>query len=189
MSTNAPSPSAGRYQQLINGEPLPLPWWREGWRSRPCSPSANADWVKFHRSSAVGFVYVIRNGGLIKIGRTNDVARRMRELKPDEILSVSETDDSAKLEKQLHAKFRSQRLPQSEYFRITPEEALGALGESRSSLNRSRLLSINPGDKDYVTPLERVKREFVALSLTMLILAAVLGGAFLIYKIAFWIIF
>jgi len=107
----------------------------------------------------MGFVYVIRNGGLIKIGRTNDVERRMRELKPDEILSIHETNNSAKLEKELHSKFQSKRLPQSEYFRISAEEALRALGSTGDTFNKSKLLSINPGDKNYVSPLEKVKRK------------------------------
>ena len=130
---------------------------------------------------AKGFVYVIRNGGLIKIGRTDNPKRRMSELKPDEIIAVQESSDSRELEKKLHRKFNSKRLPQSEYFRITPEDALKALNRSGLAGNESRLISVNPGDKDYRTPIELLIEKRWELLLKTSIVLAVLFSYVWIY--------
>ena len=66
-----------------------------------------------------GFVYLIRNKDLYKIGITQNLEQRMKALKPDEIVSTLETDDFEKLEKKLHKKYKSVRIPQTEYFRLT----------------------------------------------------------------------
>ena len=50
-----------------------------------------------------GYVYLIRNGAdLYKIGINQNLEQRMKQLKPDEIVSTLETDDFEKLEKELH---------------------------------------------------------------------------------------
>ncbi len=69
-----------------------------------------------------GWVYLIRNGDLYKIGITKSLHRRMKQLKPDEIMATIQTDDFRYLEKQLHTKFKHKRIPQSEYFRLNKEE-------------------------------------------------------------------
>lgn len=69
-----------------------------------------------------GFVYLIRNGDLHKIGRTDNLPRRMKQLQPDEVLQVLETDRSRDLEHELHEQFKSKRLPQTEYFRLDEPE-------------------------------------------------------------------
>tara|TARA_Y100001968_G_scaffold282415_1_gene280290 strand:- start:24 stop:563 length:540 start_codon:yes stop_codon:yes gene_type:complete len=66
-----------------------------------------------------GFVYLIRNKDLYKIGITQNLEQRMKALKPDEIVSTLETDNFEKLEKELHEKYKSVRIPQTEYFRLT----------------------------------------------------------------------
>ena len=65
-----------------------------------------------------GYVYLIRNGGLHKIGRTRNLEQRMKQLRPDEIIGVLKTYKYRELEKKLHKTYRSVRLPQSEYFRL-----------------------------------------------------------------------
>lgn len=67
-----------------------------------------------------GFVYFIRNGDLYKIGVTENLKRRMSELKPDEILNIIRCRNYLDLERSLHAMFKNIRLPQSEYFRMLP---------------------------------------------------------------------
>lgn len=69
-----------------------------------------------------GFVYLIRNGDLYKIGRTDHLERRMKQLRPDEVIQVLQTDRSRDLEYELHRQFNAKRLPQSEYFRLNHEE-------------------------------------------------------------------
>ena len=53
----------------------------------------------------MGWVYLIRNEDLHKIGITNDIERRMSELKPTEVVKVVNTRDPRKLEKRLHKKY------------------------------------------------------------------------------------
>jgi len=65
-----------------------------------------------------GFVYFIRNGDLHKIGITENLLRRMSELQPDEILNVVRCVNYRDVERLLHSKLKSSRIPQSEYFRL-----------------------------------------------------------------------
>lgn len=73
-------------------------------------------------SSAHGFVYFILNGDLCKIGITENLLRRMEQLKPDEILNVVRCQNFADLERDLHSRFKEERLPQTEYFRLSVEQ-------------------------------------------------------------------
>ena len=70
----------------------------------------------------MAWVYLIRNGDLHKIGRTDNLERRMKQLQPDEIVQILETDRSRDLEHELHKLFKAKRLPQSEYFRLEEAE-------------------------------------------------------------------
>lgn len=65
-----------------------------------------------------GFVYFIRNRDLYKVGITTDMLRRMAELKPDEVLNMVRCSNYFDVESAIHKKFRSERIPQSEYFRL-----------------------------------------------------------------------
>ena len=69
-----------------------------------------------------GYVYFIRNQDLFKIGITADLKRRMEELKPDEILNVVRCLNFKSVEKDLHSLFRDSRVPQTEYFRLDPQQ-------------------------------------------------------------------
>ena len=73
-----------------------------------------------------GFVYLIKNQDLHKIGHTKRLKARMEQLKPDAISKVSKVRDYKKLEKLLHKKFDEVRIPQTEYFRLTNEQILEA---------------------------------------------------------------
>ena len=66
-----------------------------------------------------GFVYLIRNQDIYKIGITQNLDQRMSQLKPDEIIAVQETQNFEQLEKDLHQRYSDVRIPQSEYFRLT----------------------------------------------------------------------
>ena len=63
-----------------------------------------------------GIVYLIRNGDLHKIGTTTNLQRRMKQLKPDEIVKTLETTKFRAIEKELHRKYKDVRLPQTEYW-------------------------------------------------------------------------
>lgn len=74
-------------------------------------------------------VYLIRDDetGLHKIGITSNWARRSRQLqvgRGSTAVRLVPCADAKKWERVLHAQFRHKRLPQSEWFRITEEEAL-----------------------------------------------------------------
>ena len=69
-----------------------------------------------------GFVYLIRNGDLCKIGITENLLRRMDQLKPDEVLNVVRCKNFRELEKDLHSLFKEVRIPQTEYFRLSNEQ-------------------------------------------------------------------
>ena len=65
-----------------------------------------------------GFVYLIRNDDIYKIGITDNLLRRFNQLKPDEILNVVRCSNYQSLEKELHKNFKDCRIPQTEYFRL-----------------------------------------------------------------------
>jgi len=65
-----------------------------------------------------GFVYLIRNDDIYKIGITDNLLRRFNQLKPDEVLNVVRCSNFESLEKDLHKKFKEFRIPQTEYFRL-----------------------------------------------------------------------
>ena len=73
-------------------------------------------------SSVYGFVYFILNGDLCKIGITENLLRRMEQLKPDEILNVVRCQNFVDLERDLHSRFKEERLPQTEYFRLSADQ-------------------------------------------------------------------
>lgn len=76
-----------------------------------------------------GTVYFIRNQDLYKIGITSDLDRRMKELKPDEIMATMVTAYFQEYEKELHSRYKHCRIPQTEYFRLSTEEVKEVLFE------------------------------------------------------------
>ncbi len=69
-----------------------------------------------------GFLYFIRNKDIFKIGITTDLMRRMKQLNPDEIINTVKCSNYITLEKDLHKDFKKNRIPQTEYFRFTPQQ-------------------------------------------------------------------
>lgn len=69
-----------------------------------------------------GFVYLIRNDDIYKIGITDNLLRRFNQLKPDEVLNVVRCSNYESLEKELHKKFKDFRIPQTEYFRLSTNQ-------------------------------------------------------------------
>ena len=72
------------------------------------------------KSKNFGFVYFIKNDDIYKIGITNDLMRRLNQLKPDEVINTVKCSNYESLELLLHKKFKKYRIPQTEYFRLTP---------------------------------------------------------------------
>tara|TARA_Y100001968_G_scaffold217938_1_gene200587 strand:- start:66536 stop:67078 length:543 start_codon:yes stop_codon:yes gene_type:complete len=87
-----------------------------------------------------GYVYLVRNKDLFKIGRTNNLQRIFKSLKPDEIVKTLETEYPRALEARLLRRYKSKRIPDSEYFRLSKKQVLdckrqlGAKGSLPSTL-------------------------------------------------------
>ena len=65
-----------------------------------------------------GWLYLIRNRDLYKIGITKNFENRMRQLKPDNVIAKLYSNDFLKLERELHKRYKKFRIPQTEYFRL-----------------------------------------------------------------------
>ena len=65
-----------------------------------------------------GWLYLIKNRDLYKIGITKNLKNRMRQLKPDCVVAKLHTNDFIKLERELHNRYKKYRIPQTEYFRL-----------------------------------------------------------------------
>ena len=65
-----------------------------------------------------GWLYLIRNRDLYKIGITKNFENRMRQLKPDKVVDKFYTADFVRLERELHNRYKKYRIPQTEYFRL-----------------------------------------------------------------------
>ncbi len=70
----------------------------------------------------IGIIYLIRNKDLYKIGVTRNFKQRMKVLKPDQILKVLKIDGYKELEKRLHKRYKNERIPQTEYFRLNKSQ-------------------------------------------------------------------
>ena len=65
-----------------------------------------------------GWIYIIKNGDLYKIGITKNLKNRMRQLKPDKVVIKLYSSKFKELERELHKRYKNVRIPQTEYFRL-----------------------------------------------------------------------
>lgn len=66
-----------------------------------------------------GYVYLIRVGDLYRIGKTENLDKQMKKLKPDEILSSILTKEPETLQARLLRKYKSKRIPETGYLKLT----------------------------------------------------------------------
>jgi len=79
-----------------------------------------------------GFVYLIRNQDIYKIGITENLLNRMSQLEPDEIIDTIKCSNFREVEKELHREYKDCRIPQTEYFRLDERQVLEVSRKLRS---------------------------------------------------------
>ncbi len=100
----------------------------------------------------MGFLYIIKNRGLTKIGITVDIRRRMKELKPDRVCQVVKLPREKELEKQLHRLFADKRLRGSEYFSLSWAECRKACSLARRAGETAWFPDQVPANAHWVSP-------------------------------------
>tara|TARA_Y100001968_G_scaffold62173_1_gene52967 strand:+ start:111 stop:659 length:549 start_codon:yes stop_codon:yes gene_type:complete len=85
-----------------------------------------------------GWLYLIKNGDLYKIGITRNFEKRMLQLKPDKLIAKLYSRNFRELERELHNKYKSVRIPQTEYFRLDHSQ----VGEIKKRISRSSLSNL-----------------------------------------------
>ena len=63
-----------------------------------------------------GFVYFIRNQDIYKIGIADNLLRRFKKLKTDEVINKVSCTNYESFEKDLHKKFKEFRIPLTEIY-------------------------------------------------------------------------
>ncbi len=86
-----------------------------------------------------GFVYLMKNGDLYKIGCTTNLKSESTKMKPGEVISSFKTNDSKSLEVRLLKLYKKKRIPDTNYFRLTESEVDNCKKhlEGKSSLPKS----------------------------------------------------
>ena len=69
-----------------------------------------------------GYVYLIRVGDLYRIGKTDNLDKKIRKLKPDELLTSIMTKEPETLEARLLRKYKSQRIPETGYLKLNKRQ-------------------------------------------------------------------
>ena len=69
-----------------------------------------------------GWLYLIKNGDLYKIGITKNVDKRMRQLRPDSIVAKLYSSRFREIEREFHKRYKNVRIPQTEYFRLDQKQ-------------------------------------------------------------------
>ena len=81
----------------------------------------------------MGYVYLVRNGDLYKIGIANNLQKELKLIKPDEIIKTFEADHPKSIEARLLRRYKSKRIPDSNYFRLSKEQ----LNDCKRQLGRA----------------------------------------------------
>ena len=87
-----------------------------------------------------GWLYLIKNRDLYKIGITKNFPKRMRQLKPEKVIVKSYSRNFKQLEKEFHKRYKQVRIPQTEYFRLNDKQVNDFIQSIRSSNHSYKLL-------------------------------------------------
>jgi len=69
-----------------------------------------------------GFVYLMKNGDLYKLGCTTDLKSEANKMKPGNIISYFKTNDPKSFEVRLLRLYKKKRIPDTNYFRLSEAE-------------------------------------------------------------------
>ena len=69
-----------------------------------------------------GFVYLMKNGDLYKLGSTTNLESEASKMKPGEIISSFKTNDPKSFEVRLLRLYKKKRIPDTNYFRLSESE-------------------------------------------------------------------
>lgn len=69
-----------------------------------------------------GFVYLMKNGDLYKLGCATDLKSEANKMKPGEIISSFKTNDPKSFEVRLLRLYKKKRIPDTNYFRLSESE-------------------------------------------------------------------
>ena len=69
-----------------------------------------------------GFVYLMKNGDLYKLGCTTNLKSEASKMKPGEIISSFKTSDPKSFEVRLLRLYKKKRIPDTNYFRLSESE-------------------------------------------------------------------
>jgi len=86
-----------------------------------------------------GFVYLMKNGDLYKLGCTTDLKSEASKMKPGEIISSFKTNNPKSFEVRLIRLYKKKRIPDTNYFRLSESEVNNCKKhlEGKSSLPKS----------------------------------------------------
>ena len=70
----------------------------------------------------IEYVYMIRNGDLYNIGRTDNLSLIKNQLQPGVLIASLKTEDAKEILEILQRNYSNQRVPQSNYFRLTKSQ-------------------------------------------------------------------
>jgi len=69
-----------------------------------------------------GFVYLMKNGDLYKLGCASNLKSEASKMKPGEIISSFKTNDPKSFEARLLRLYKKKRIPDTNYFRLSESE-------------------------------------------------------------------
>lgn len=86
-----------------------------------------------------GYVYLVRNRDLYMIGRTTNLENKFKSISPDEIIKTIKSDNPTTFQARLFRRYKSQRIPDTEYFRLTTDQLSDCIDQlsSKSSLPKT----------------------------------------------------
>ena len=109
-------------QRVHNAAKLLLDFYVE--RSKSLNGEVESEIIGLNDSLTKGFVYLIRNQDIFKIGITENLLNRMSQLEPDEVIDVIKCSNFREIERNLHKDYKQCRIPQTEYFRLNENQLL-----------------------------------------------------------------